>query len=179
MPSREWGRRAEYSREEVNLAGDGFDDDCGLEFPLIFTATCRALQERARFEVFLDQIGATAIRTLLGDGPCPRDKIAVGISIAPVECFPPLRTTFHYFAFRTFRAFHTDRLLFHIFTGRIITAGGKLAKTPVFLNQIIAALGAFLVERNIGFLLRTPDLFGGFAVRIAGTCEESAETALL
>ena len=161
----------------TSLTGDGFDDYCRLEFPLVFAAARGALQERARLKVFLHQIGITAIRTLLGDGPCPCDEIAIRITIAPVECLAPLRATFHHFALRTFRALHTYRFLLHILAGRIIATRSKLAKSAIFLDQIIAALRAFLIKWNIGFLLRTPDLFGGFAVGVTGAgikCPESA-----
>src|SRR6185437_9081050 len=90
-----------------------------------------------------------------------------------------LGTTFDHFAFAAFRAFDADGLLFDELTCRIVTAGGELAEPAGLLYQVVSALGALLIQLEIGFLLRRADLPGGFAIRIGRAGVKRSKAPLL
>src|SRR5580700_6109250 len=168
-------------RIKAQLNKSGSD---GLSFrrrqlAFVFAAAGRALQERTGLEIFLDKVRITAVGTSFRHGSRPRHECAIRISIASVECLAALGAPLHDFAFGTLGAFHADGFLLYVLARGVVAASREFSEAAVLLNHVVAALRAFLVQRDIGFLLRAADLLRGLAVGIAGAGEERAEASFL
>src|SRR5216684_654571 len=111
----------------------------GLNYLFVFALLVGTLQGAAGLQPFLEEVGAA------------------------VEGLAALGAPLHDFAFGALRALHANGFLLDVFASWIIAARRKLAETAIFHDQIVAALRAFFVQRDVGFLLGPADGTRGFA----------------
>src|SRR5579862_5690758 len=153
------------ARLTFSLHADRFA--CGLfDRMLVLALVIRTLCDRSGLQPFFDQVARSALWALLVERLAPGDEVALRIAVAAVERLPALRTALHNLAFRAVRALHADRLLLDVFAVFVIAARGEFAEAAILDHQVLPASGAFFIERNVGFLLLTADLLGGFAIGI-------------
>src|ERR1041385_3870878 len=125
---------------------------------LVLAIAVGALDERAGLQPLLDHVGAAALGALLGDRLAPGDELAIGVAVAAVEGLALLGAALDDVAFAAFGTFDADQLLLDVLAGRVVAAGGEFAETAVLDHQVVAAVGALLIERLIGLLLLSAEL---------------------
>src|SRR5271166_1880665 len=139
----------------------------------------RTQNERARFQVLLQQIRAAALRTRFVDRPISRRKPALGIIGATVEEISATRFLLGQVSGFTLRAFHSDVVLLDPLAFRITAARNELSVAAMAQQEIAPALRTLLVQRNVGDFLCLVQAAGGLAVRISGAGHELAEPPAL
>src|SRR5207237_9254981 len=108
-------------------------------------------------------VWTAAVWGLLRDVLAPGDEVAIGPAVAAVEGLALLGAALDDIAFAALGALHAHQLLLHVLARRIVAASSKLAEAAKLHDQMVAAVGALLIDRLVGLLLLAADLLGGLA----------------
>src|SRR5271157_3359954 len=146
----------------------------GLSAPVI-----RTNNERARFQVLLQQIWTAALRTRFGDRPVCRREPALGIIGTTVEEISATRLLLCQVAGLALRTLHANIVLLDPLAFGIAAAGDELSEAAMAQQQVAPALRTFLVKRNVGDLLGLVQAARSLAVRISGAGHKLAESPAL
>src|SRR5579884_590195 len=133
---------------------------------------------------FLQQDGRSTLGARLGDRLVPSREFAIRIARATVEDLPAFGAADYNFPRAAFfRARNPERFALDEFALRVIAARNKLTVPAVLFHQVVAALGAFFVKRNIADSGSRPflddNLLRVTALGIAGAGHEVAEPSAL
>ena len=120
-----------------------------------------------------------AFRALFIDRFPVRSEVTLGVFGAAIEKIAAAGFLFHQLAFLALRAFHADEVLLDVLAFRIPAARSEFAEASVAQHHIAFALGALLVEGDIGNFLGLIQPPRGLAFGISGAGHELAEAAAL
>lgn len=134
---------------------------------------------RARLKKLLDQELMSTCRTFFRYRFICRREFAVWIIAATVKSIPLACALFNQLAVRAQRALYTDKVLLHVLALWISAARSELTKTSMTDHHVTAALGANLIQRNIGNLFPLIQPPSSFAVWISGARHELPEASSL
>src|SRR6185312_4863531 len=147
---------------------------------LVAASLLGANDHRPRLQELLQQIGMVATGAGLGHRPLPQAKVALRVARAAVEGLAAFRALFGDVAFLALRTLEAgNEILFDVFAVRVPGAGGEFPVPPVLHHQILAALGAGLLQLAVGLFLLGVQAAGGLTVGIAGAGPELTEAAAL
>ena len=120
----------------------------------------------------LYQEGGPAGGAWLGDRFVPENELALRIAIAAIEGSAAARLALNDLALFALRTGNPCGFLLDVATVGIVAAGGELAISAMFEDQVGTALGAFFIQRGIfsdlGLTIHLDCLLGVLTLGIAG-----------